>query len=76
MMADPNELDRLNWNETRMGRDAIRTEATPRFPEPDDGHSAPVPQADAPELDAVEVDTGGVEVPAEEDDNQDDIKIG
>ena len=42
----------------------------------DDGHSAPAPRADVPNSDAVEVDKGGAEIPVEDDDSQDDIKIG
>ena len=33
MMKDPDEVDGLNWNETRMGREATRTEDIPRSPE-------------------------------------------
>ena len=33
MMKDPDEVDRLNLNETRMGREATRAEEIPRSPE-------------------------------------------
>ena len=33
MMKDPDEVDRLNWNEARMGREATRAEEIPRSPE-------------------------------------------
>ena len=48
----------------------------PRGVRGDDGHSAPAPQADARKSDAVDVEKGGAQVPVEDDDSQDDIKIG
>ena len=42
----------------------------------DDGPPAPAPQASAPSSDAAEVDEGGAEIPVEDDDSSDDIKIG
>ena len=32
-MKDPDEIDRLNWNEARMGREAARAEEIQRSPE-------------------------------------------
>ena len=88
MKEDPDELYRLNWNETRMGRDAARADEIPCSPGPvgishaakggggDDSYSAPTPQANAPISDADEFNPGGAEIPAEDDDSMDDIKIG
>ena len=88
MTKDPGELDRINWNEARMGRDAARNESIPRSPEPmsvghaakggrgDNGPPAPAPQASAPSSDAVEIVEGGVEIPVEDDDSSEDIKLG
>ena len=71
-----------------MGRDAALTEAIPGRPEPvsvshaakggrgGDGFPSAAPQANVPSSDSVEVDEGGAEIPVEDNDSSDDIKIG
>ena len=88
MLAEPDEVDRLNRNEARLGRDAARADEIPHSPESVDvsrtakggrggeGSPAPAPQTSAPSIDAMEVNESGAEISVEDDDALDDINIG
>ena len=91
MMKDPDEIDRLNWNEARMGREAARAEEIQRSPEvlPErsanegkgpkmkDHRGDSDPDAAAPQAATPERNLAEVvEIEGEEASKMDDIQIG
>ena len=89
MMKDPDEVDRLNWNEARMGREAARAEDIPRSPElVDDGRKtkdrrgfggpdAAVPHAAASQAATLELELAeAAEIGVEDASKIDEIQIG